>query len=279
MHAAIRNAFNGRSIARTSDLLGAGVGQHDIRIASRGAAIVRVRQGVWALPGAPSPVVVAAAHGGMPACVSAARMLGLWVLDESDAVHVAVGAKDRVHVHPGCRCRTHRVARCELGRRTGIVTMLVQVYRCGGAESFFVTLESALRQRRLTPIMLERLSARLPASARWMLGFAREDADSGLESLLRFRLREHGIDLVSQVVIGGVGRVDFVLGDRLILEVDGKPNHDAPPKRHRDLVRDAIAAGLGYSTLRFDYALIVHDWPTVLAAVLTTIDRGVHLNR
>lgn len=105
-----------------------------------------------------------------------------------------------------------------------------------------------------------------------MVDFARDDADSGLESLLRFRLRPYGISLQSQVDIPGVGRVDFVLGDRVIIEVDGKLNHEAPPMRHKDLVRDAIAAGLGFTTLRFDYALVVHDWPSVLAAILTTIE-------
>lgn len=62
--------------------------------------------------------------------------------------------------------------------------------------------------------------------------------------------------LASQVRVPGVGVVDFVLGDRVILEVDGKPNHvdgfefpadadadaarkAAASKRHKDLVRRA----------------------------------------
>ena len=30
-------------------------------------------------------------------------------------------------------------------------------------------------------------------------------------------------------------------------------------------------------TLRFDYALIVHDWDTVEQAILAHVDRGRHL--
>ncbi|GAA4779371.1 hypothetical protein GCM10023351_25500 [Microbacterium gilvum] len=72
----------------------------------------------------------------------------------------------------------------------------------------------------------------------------------------------------SQVVIDGVGRVDFVLGSGIILEVDGRGNHDGAVMRHKDLVRDANAAARGYITLRFDYALVLYDWPLVEAAIL-----------
>ena len=41
--------------------------------------------------------------------------------------------------------------------------------------------------------------------------------------------------------------------------------------RHKDLVRDANAAAWGYVTLRFDYALIVHDWDLVEAAILGSL--------
>lgn len=82
-----------------------------------------------------------------------------------------------------------------------------------------------------------------------------------------------GITLDCQVRIPTVGRVDFVLDGRLILEADGKAHHAGSAQRHRDLVRDAVASALGYETLRFDYAQIVHAWPTVEAAVLAAIVR------
>lgn len=75
----------------------------------------------------------------------------------------------------------------------------------------------------------------------------------------------------------GVGIVDFVLGDRLILELDGKRNHEGATLRHKDLVRDAVAASHGFDTLRFDYAMVVHEWELVEAAILAKLGRGVHL--
>lgn len=97
---------------------------------------------------------------------------------------------------------------------------------------------------------------------------ARTDADSGLESLLRWRLRKHGLRVRTQVSVFGVGVVDALIGDRLIVELDGRANHHGEAKRHKDLTRDANAASWGYVTLRFDYALVGHDWELVESAVL-----------
>ena len=46
------------------------------------------------------------------------------------------------------------------------------------------------------------------------------------------------------MAIPGVGVVDFVIGDCLILEADGETHGGR--NRHRDLVRDAIAMALGF---------------------------------
>ncbi|MBN9170991.1 MAG: DUF559 domain-containing protein, partial [Microbacterium sp.] len=75
----------------------------------------------------------------------------------------------------------------------------------------------------------------------------------------------------TQVVIPTRSRVDFLIGDRLLVEVDGRQNHDGPSMRHKDLVRDAAAATWGYVTLRFDYAMVVHDWELVEAAILAQV--------
>jgi hypothetical protein len=39
-----------------------------------------------------------------------------------------------------------------------------------------------------------------------------------------------------------------------------------------------VAAAHGFETLRFDYALIVHDWPTVEQAILAKVARRSHLD-
>ncbi|WP_337003887.1 MULTISPECIES: DUF559 domain-containing protein [unclassified Microbacterium] len=240
--------------------------------AVRAGALHRVRTGVFAVPGVDAGLIEAAAHGGALTCRHALRLHGVWCLEEEGPVHVWLGGKGRAH-HTECTCVVHHDAgRAGVGLAP-LEEVLVHVYRCAGDETFFAAPESALTQRSITAAARRRIRGRLPMRAHWLVDLARSDADSGLESLLRLRLHLRGITLDCQVRIPTVGRVDFVLDGRLILEADGKANHAGPSQRHRDLVRDAAASVLGYETLRFDYAQIVHAWPTVEAAVVAAIVR------
>lgn len=254
-------------VARASDLLRRGVTRSAIDRAVRGGIVLRVRHGVLALGSAPSAIVGAAAHGGSLACVSALRWWGIWVIDDAHP-HVWLGAKGRAHAHDGCRCVDHHGAGVARFGVVPVVEALVQAARCAGREAFFAAYESAWRQGLIDAADRVVIRSQLPARLRRLVDIARPDADSGLESILRLRLADLGILLACQVLISGVGRVDFVIAGRIILEVDGRQNHDGPSLRHKDLVRDARAAAAGYETLRFDYALILFDWPVVRAAIL-----------
>lgn len=262
-------------VVRTSALRALGASRADIRRACRSVSVVRLREGVLAVPAADPLVVEAARHGGELACVSVLRRYGVWVFDPLDlarpsqSLHVWVGSSGRRHPHDGCSCVTHNDAGIAGFGRSSLVIALVQAARCQGAECFFAAFESAWRLGLLTRRMRAEVRAGLPAGKRWLVDIARSDSDSGLESLLRLRLHRLSITLQTQVWIPEInGRVDFVLDGILILETDGRENHDGPSQRHRDLVRDAITAALGYDTLRFDYALVVHEWPMVEAAIL-----------
>ncbi|GAA4059126.1 hypothetical protein GCM10022282_20620 [Agromyces indicus] len=243
----------------------------------RDGRLVRLRTGWVALPGVPAAIATAVAHGGALGCVSRLQLDGLWLLAEHPRVHVAMRPNGRAHTHTSCACVAHWHDVPHRAGRVSLVDALTQALGCLGAEEFFVALESAMRKRLLTARSLATLRARMPVDRRWLVDFARWDADSGLESLLRLRLRRHGIELASQVHVPGVGIVDFVLGDRLILELDGKRNHDGASLRHKDLVRDAVAASHGFDTLRFDYAMLVHEWDLVEAAILAKLDHRLHL--
>lgn len=240
--------------------------------AVRDGSVIRVRPGVFAVPSASPDLVSAAAHGGAVTCSSALRMHDVWALRRDEQLHVWVGTSGRVH-HIDCDCVTHYFEGRTLLGVAPLDDALVHVYQCCGEEVFFAALESALKKRKIGAGMRARLRERLPIAARWLVDFARRDADSGLESLLRLRLHLLGIRLDCQVEIPTVGRVDFVIDGMLILEADGMENHDGGSHRHKDLRRDAAASAIGYETLRFDYALIVHDWPVVEAAIIAAISR------
>ena len=235
--------------------------------------IERIRSGVFAVPQLVPSVREALAHGGALTCTSVLRSHGVWVLHEGTEPHVWMGASGRARPHANCTCVSHYYrGDPPLGKAT-IERALLHLYRCQGDEAFFAAFESAWKLRLLSRAARARVRAALPASARWLIDLARADADSGLESLLRLRLHLLGIRLECQVVISGVGKVDFVIGGRLILEADGKENHASEKMRHKDLVRDAAASLRGYETLRFDYSQLIHDWPTVQAAIIGALNR------
>ena len=269
------------AIVSYSCLRGSGLSRRQIGAHVGSGALVRIRKGVYARSGACAVVRTAAQHGGRPGCVAAARHLGLWVLSEDSAAHVWLGAHGHEYAHEDCACVTHwddGSASDSFGLAS-VPRILRQILACRGVEEFFVTLESALSANMVSRAGLAWLRTVANDTAREAIAFARADAGSGLESLLRWRLRRHGLQMRSQVTIVSVGIVDFLIGESLIIEVDGRENHEDSSKRHKDLVRDANAAVWGYITLRFDYAMVVHDWETVELAILAHVDRALHLRR
>jgi very-short-patch-repair endonuclease len=261
-------------IARGVQITAFGHTRRDLAEAVAAGQLIRVRPGVFATARASAGVIAAARHGGALTCAGALRALGVWVLDDDEHPHVWLGSGGRVHSHESCTCVAHfRAGRMRLGVAE-VEHALVHAYGCHGAEFFFAAFESAWNKRLIGSAARSRIRRALPAGARWLVDFAHGDAQSGLESLVRLRLHVQGITVKTQVSLPGVGRVDIVIEDRLVLEADGKDNHDDDSHRHRDLQRDAAASRLGYETLRFDYAMIIHDWPTVLAAILAALARA-----
>ncbi|CAH0135312.1 hypothetical protein SRABI44_01020 [Microbacterium foliorum] len=235
--------------------------------------IERIRDGVFACGHLEPEVRAATAHGGALSCASVLQLLDVWVLAPVQVPHVWLGRDRHAHPHDGCRCVSHYYRGTPPLGRSALELALVHFRRCAGDEAFFAAFESALRRGLLAGTARARIRSMIPATSRWLVDLARSDSDSGLESLLRLRLHVLGVRLDCQVWIVGVGRVDFVIGGRLILEADGKENHDGATLRHKDRIRDASASALGYETLRFDYAQIVHDWPAVQESIIGALFR------
>lgn len=276
MHESVEAACRASAgTATAAQLTSRGCSRAALTAAVRSGILVRPRRGTYAASDLPPAALTALSHGGPLCCASAAREHGLWVLEDAEAVHVWLGPDGRAHPHAECSCVVHRDgAQPVVGAVVGVAHCLQQMIGCLGPEAFFAALESALRQGRISPAQREQVRLGIPKRHRWLVDFARADADSGLESLVRLRLHRLGIDVACQVRIPGVGIVDFVIGDCLILEADGRTH--GGENRHRDHVRDAVASVLGFVTLRYDYALIVHEWELVEAAVLAAVGRGLH---
>ena len=126
------------------------------------------RRGVYERRGACDEIRTATAHGGWIACVTAARHHGLWVLDD-EALHVGLRSHGRAYAHDNCSCVVHWSDDDAKGSAYGLPSIRAvvrQVLRCRGIDSFFVVLESALRQGRLSSADLQWLGQHTNAQAR-----------------------------------------------------------------------------------------------------------------
>lgn len=107
---------------------------------------------------------------------------------------------------------------------------------------------------------------------------ARSDrSESGTESLVRYRLRSRQIGVRPQVSIESAGRVDLLVGRRLVIEVDSVAHHTSTAAYRRDRRRDRRLAALGYLVVRLTYEEVMYEWDNVLADLLMIIRSGAHL--
>lgn len=89
--------------------------------------------------------------------------------------------------------------------------------------------------------------------------------------MVKLLLISLGLPFRQQVWIPGVGRVDFLVGRDLVIEVDSREFH---PDSLVDRRRDAILSAQGLRSLRFLYAQVAHDLDQVRDAIVGAVVRG-----
>ncbi|MCU1445411.1 endonuclease domain-containing protein [Cryobacterium sp.] len=263
-------------IAHSQQAVRAGFTRYAIRHSLASGECARVRRNWLALPTAPADLRAAAALGGRVACLSVARRLELWHLADgmnhvSVVRNAVVPASNAVRVHwgPG----PIPVARFALVEP--IENALVHIAECQPFENALVVWDSALNKTLVTEESLARLPLR-SAAARAVRAAASGLADSGLETLPVSRLAAIGIRVSQQVLLDG-HRVDGLVGDRLVLQIDGFSFHSGAEQRGADIAQDRRLALLGYTVLRFDYRQILFEWPRAEAEILQAVAQGLHL--
>ncbi|HWT32915.1 MAG TPA: type IV toxin-antitoxin system AbiEi family antitoxin domain-containing protein [Microbacterium sp.] len=261
-------------VVRSADAFARGHSQRTIAAAIERGALMRIRR-VWiARPGADAHLRAAAAAGVFVSCITEARRLGLWVLEDAKACHVAADAhRGRIAVAPGTII--HRNAPIIPRDRSELVdpveNVLANVAACQPLEAAVATWDSALRKRIVTPEALRRLP--FTGAARRVLECANPFVDSGLETLVLYRTSRWPVRVLPQVTIAGRD-VDFLFGDRLVLQIDG--GHHVGAQRTSDIEHDAQLMLMGYHVIRVGYDQVVHDWPSVQAVLMRAIAQGLH---
>lgn len=260
-------------VARTETLRRLGVSRHALRSSVQRGDVIAVRRGWVALPDADPMLLAAARRGVFLSCVTLAARKGLWVLGDVQP-HVAAPARSgHVTLSRGTVHSNEPVfPRDPDSREDSLENALILVAGCQPYESALATWESAMRQNLIAPGILER--APLPPAARRLLADARQFADSGTESIFQVRLRWLGIPVVPQVWVLG-HRVDFVIGERLVIQIDG--GHHVGEQRTSDIAHDALLKLHGYHVIRIGYGQLMSQWAQVQQVILTAIGQRLHV--
>ena len=270
-----------RRIVRRSDLTTGGASGYTITSAVRSGALFRVRRDHYALPSTDRPTVQAVRVGGRLACVSALRDLGVFAAEDA-GIHVHV-----VQNHSRSRSPRNRRVRLTAINRDGVELHWNSLAHPSGGTEFRVDVRDALTQAAVCQTPAETLAsfdsalflgligrseaealvATLPRRLRRLASRLEPRSESGPESVLRWWLLEAGIPFEVQVSIRGVGRVDFLIADVLVVEVDSRLAHASWEQQVRDRDRDLALATRQLMSLRPHYAAVMYSPQLVIAAI------------
>ncbi|MBD3751216.1 MAG: DUF559 domain-containing protein [Micrococcales bacterium] len=260
--------------AHSRSVAAAGFTVHVVRTAIALGALERVRRSWLVRPGCDPARRTAAATGGRLTCLSAASALGLWT-PLHDEVHVAVAPTasrvraPRVRLHwgsgPAPTSATHT--------DDPLVNVLFHVARCVPLAEAAAVWESALRSGRTDRRILERVQWG-SERARQLASVASLLSDSGIETHFVHLMRSIGVTVAQQVWVDG-HPLDGLIGDRLVVQLDGFAHHQASDRR-RDLRADTRLALRGFTVLRFDYHQILFDPEYVTSTITDAIAQGLH---
>lgn len=250
--------------------------------------VERLRRGWFALAGLDSQAVRAIRAGGHLSCVSLLGLHGVW-LPPDERVHIAsVAPRSRLR-SPENRARplTDATSAIVVHQRTRHASMIDPTDSLAGAltcaaaclaiTDAIIMLDSVRNLRLLADADIDEALASLSQTRQKALARSSAGAESGTETLVRLRLTALHLRVRPQVRIEGVGRVDLVVGDRLVIEVDSRAHHDNPAAYEHDRTRDLALVERGYLVIRVTYRRVMSDMASIERAVLAVVRRRDHL--
>jgi len=268
-------------IAHTRDLKADGYSCHDMVLAVEAGAIQRIRRSWLVIPDCDPSRKLAASLSGRVTCITAAKSRGLWMPPLAEVhphPHIAVRpTASRVHADGvTVHWASGPVVVAPTEVLDPIVNVLFHIARCLPVREALTVWESAVRKRLVDATLLARVSWR-STRARALAEAISAHSDSGLETLFVSGMHRLGVTVRQQVLIEG-HQVDGLIGERLVVQIDGFEFHQAADRR-RDIRHDSQLVLRGYVVLRFDYHQILFDWPRVEQTVIIAMAQGLHLAR
>ena len=266
-------------IAHRADILGAGFTVAALRRFVRDGQAVLIRRAWAALPQVHPDLLAAARAGGRVSCISLARMRGWWMPEALDArVHLHLSPRaGSANLPPGWPAVLHwtkPIAPSGRGLVGTVEDALAHIALCLPFDDALVLWESASRIERLAPEALRTIRWPGPG-ARALAASVEGLSDSGLETLVVLPLRRWGLRIRQQVYLAG-RPVDVLVGDRLVVQIDGYEHHSSSAQRSADIAHDAELRLRGYTVVRVSYRQVVHEWASVERTLRRLVAAGYH---
>lgn len=250
--------------ARSLDLRKAGFTRTRVGQALELGLVVRPTRGVYALP-RNGRIAAALAAGGRLTCLSAAPIYQLWTLNNPSGLHLSRSHPTRT---PGVvdhgRPKHPRHAWLPV---LGLADVLLHALHCLPELDALVMVQSAVGSGGISlDFLYARCQGRRNGRATSVLDLVIPRADSVLEVLANVHFARAGLRVRRHVYIAGVGEVDFLVEECLVVETDGA-THFEPKSIKRDQRRNNQSIIGGYLVLRYYYEDVIHRPEAMVAEV------------
>ncbi|ROZ98803.1 DUF559 domain-containing protein [Gordonia sp. OPL2] len=264
-------------VHRFAELIDGGMTRKEIRRQLADGELVLLRHDWYANKRADTTTCEVVRAGGVVGCLTALRYRKVWVPGSSTTIHRR--GNSRAHRAPSkiTYCRQYGRPEPEYGAVDEVPIAFRHAVRCLDGEELVAVCDSIANQKLMTIDEMRSEMRSAPKSKQRLLDKCDARAQSGTETMTRLRLRARRLKVRVQVKISGLGHVDLVVGDRLIIEVDSEEYHRTKEQYEEDRRRDRRAAELGYITLRFTYSAVTTGWEAAEEQVLTIVREGRHL--
>jgi len=262
------------------DLRTAGVNRREIAARLESGTLRRCAPGWYAEAGAPADVTSALRRGNRLTCVPALKHYGVWVVHSSGLHEIGRRSTSAPLVPASDDSPVHTHGRLEAWPDDEpIMPLLVALEHasaCVPVEDLAIMLDSVANRGLAHPDDLEGLLLRLPQKVHRAIGRIEKRAESGTETRVRRHLQKLRVKLGVQVRIAGVGRVDLLVGEKLIIECDSRQFHTGDDTYHEDRRRDREAVLRGYVVVRLTWRDVMLDWESTSTYLTELVRHEIH---
>jgi len=265
--------------AHRTELFRAGVPERALRRSAVEGRIKRVGHGTYALPWAPPEAALAALFRAHIGCVSACKHWGLPIWEDHDRPHLVVPRHRSFSRRDQRECSQVEVhytsAPMPAGTWVPVAQAIDQAGWCTSPVGQLVLVDAALHAGVLFPGDLAHFEVRAARRRSWLRRNASDRAESPLETVARLAFVTAGFAVREQVTMPGVGRVDFVVEDTVVVEVDGWEFHRDRSAFEHDRARDRLSLARGMPVMRFTARELRADPYAVVRQVADVCGRAV----